>query len=158
MANMSAQILRNLVSSVFNVKATNVVLSGEISPTYVPQLNNGHSWWTGGEEERHHVWGFSPRRGFVPLCVGRERFSDALKREYTFSQNGETVHEEGMQLCDLHNVEEFIFFVINKEGKDYGDNGEEYNGWELYKAPDFKSHWEEIEAADVTRWESWLNA
>ena len=150
MANMSAQILRNLVSSVFNVKATSVVLSGEISPTYM--TNNSHS--SGclySDNNWESLYGFNPQKGFVKL--------EHNTTNQTSNANGSWNTHNEVQLNLVDGVEDFIFFVSRK-GWDYSDNNREDKGEEttLYKAPNFKDYFASVEEADLTRWEEWLNA
>ncbi len=161
---MSAQILREIVSSVFPIKAHNVILSGEISPEHVFQLDAGHSWWNGASEQKDSVWGFDPNAGFKAITAMDEHIqicglhSHLLHREYSFSDNGNCKHEPGDKLMDLPGVDKFVFFLVNSQGKGYGEQAEYFNTWTLYKAPDFQKKWAEIEAADVERWNTWINS
>ena len=165
MANMSAQILRNIVGSVFPVKAHNVILSGEISPEHVFQLDRGHSWWHGASEQNDCAWGFDPKTGFkaitglsVNLLGITEFYEYTLDKEYSYSDNGNCEHESGDKLIDLPGVEKFVFFLVNAQGKGYGEQAEYYNTWTLYKAPNFAQKWTEIEEADTLRWIEWINS
>jgi hypothetical protein len=163
MANMSAIILRNIVGSVFPVKTSNVILSGEINPEHVFQLDRGHSWWNGASEQADCAWGFDPKTGFKAITgvSGNLRITEfheyTLDREYHYSNNGDCEHESGNRLCDLPEVEKFVFFLVNSQGKGYGETAEYYNTWTLYKAPNFVQKWAEIEATDVQRWNEWIN-
>jgi len=165
MANMSAQILRNIVGSVFPVKSQNVILSGEISPEHVFQLDCGHSWWHGAAEQQDSVWAFDPKTGFKAITGLSKEYKDitefyewTLDREYSYYNNGEMEHEAGDKLLDLPGVDKFVFFLVNSQGKGYGEQAEDYETWTLYKAPNFAQKWEEIEAADVERWIEWINS
>ena len=163
MANMSASILRNIVGSVFPVKTHNVILSGEISPKHVFQLDCGHSWWHGAAEQADSVWGFDPKTGFKAITGLSKEYKDitefyewTLGREYSFSNNGEIEYQSGDKLCDLPGIEKFVFFLVNSQGKGYGESAESFDTWTLYKAPNFTQKWAEIEEADVQRWNEWL--
>lgn len=163
MANMSATILRNIVGSIFPVKSQNVILSGEINPEHVFQLDRGHSWWTGASEQVDCAWGFDPKTGFKSI-TGMSQYKDItefydhiLDREYSYSDNGNCEHESGDKLCDLPGVEKFIFFLVNSQGKGYGEQAEYYNTWTLYKAPNFAQKWAEIETENVQRWEELIS-
>jgi hypothetical protein len=149
MANMSASILRNLVSSVFNVKATEVVLSGEISPYWTGYAGKtrGGMW---NASDNTAIWGFCPRSGFVLLDI----IGDLVQSD----QDAPVYQENAIPLCDVQNVSDYIFFVVHQQGS-YSDNqrSEEYNSWTLYKAPNFRAYMESLENADIARWESWVN-
>lgn len=84
-----------------------------------------------------------------------------IRAEYTYSKNGEVDHKEGQSISDfLKNNKEYqkdyIFFLINSIGKEYGETGQTFNKWTLYKSVDFKSHWEKQNTADLARWADWL--
>lgn len=162
MANMSAKILREIVSRVFDVKASRIKLSGEISPEFIPQYDRGHSWWSGASSQEDTVFGFDPKIGFRIVAGGYNaeknfgvHFADnTISREYQYSDNGSVQHEAGQKLAELPDADHYILFLVHSEG--YGDEAEWYSEWTLYKAPNFAAHWAEIDAADVQRWEEWL--
>ena len=146
--------VREVLSSLLKVKATKIELMAEpISPLFVPQNNAGHSWWHGAAEHYDNIGVFSFKAGLIWL--------EDIKREYSFSRNGEQEHETGetlanyMERKNMHTVD---FFVVKYAGKNYGEEAERYEGVTLYKGPDFSAHWEAVEAADVKRWADWLNA
>lgn len=151
MANSAASILRLLVASEFNINPEEIILSGVIDVNYTPQNNQGHSWWNGAERQEDTVIGFSAQEGFKKL---------EIKAEYSYYHNGESEYEAGESISSYlrKTGEEFIFFLLNSIGKEYGDYGKEYNTWTLYKSADFKAHWAKIEAEDIARWEQWLMA
>ncbi len=162
MANMSATILRSIVASVFKVNPNSVQLSGELSPEFIPQNDRGHSWWDGASKIQHNVWGFSPETGFVCIAGntvnGIKESTDKLKREYKYSQNGDVYHKDGEPLHSHPDATKFAFFIINSDGKSYGEPGEYYSDWTLYKAPNFKTFMESGEASDINRWSAWVQA
>ena len=51
-----------------------------------------------------------------------------------------------------------VVFLVNSQGKGYGEQAEYYNTWTLYKAPNFAQKWAEIEEADTLRWIEWINS
>jgi hypothetical protein len=148
-ANMSASIMRSIVSSVFKVNPRKVVLAGEISPEFVPQNNCGHSWWSGAEELHHSIWGFDPQKGINELKI---------TREYQFFDNGESIHTKGEKLSEYleRTEEEYLFFIVKEWGKPYGDNQEKYEIWTLYKSPEFKKYFQSLNSEDISRWEAWI--
>ena len=152
MSNMSESILRNLVASVFNIKATRVTLSGEIEATANWQ-NSYMDGSCGSNRDTYTIWGFNPQTGFVDISniVGRNERSN-----YTHSN---TINELGKELHTVENAESYIFFLINNNGYSHwsGSNQEEWDSWTLFKAPDFKNHWDKIEQEDIERWNNWLN-
>ena len=149
------KVVREILSRLLNVNARTIELIGEsISPDFVPQNDCGHSWWGGAAEHSDMLSGYSFESGLV-------KFED-IKREYSYSQNGENYHENGERLHEYFDRKSFDqstfqFIVVQFDGKQYGDNGERYRGVKIYKSPDFKSHWAALEAADLERWQNWLN-
>ena len=146
MANMSASILRNVVASVFKIRPESVILSGEIEPT---RSFTGHGCWSDRSDTYcYNVWGFNPQKGFVDL--------DEYVGFYYNNTSGEAEGEAGVPLMHIPGVDEFVFFLVNYN-LDSG-NGDDYDcfTWTLYKAPDFKKKWAEIEEDDVKRWNDWI--
>lgn len=149
------KVVREILSRLLNVNARTIELMDEpISPDFVPQNDCGHSWWAGATEHSDLISGYSFEDGLV-------KFED-IKREYSYCQNGEVYHEKGERLHEYFerkslDQSQFQFIVVQFEGKEYGENGERYFGEKIYKSPDFKSHWAALEAADLERWEKWLN-
>lgn len=149
MTNMSASILRNLVSSVFNVKATEVRLSGEISPDWTGYAGRtrGGMW---DAEEDCAIWGFNPKSGFTLLNIVGD-----LEQGY---QDGPVYEEGAIPLFEVEGISDYIFFVVNHKGY-YSDNqrSEEYNNWTLFKAPNFKEYIYKVQKEDIARWEQWIS-
>lgn len=144
--------VREILSSLLKVKATKIELSPEpISPHFVPQNNQGHSWWHGAGEHQDKLALFSFAKGLV--------WCEDIKREYSFSRNGEQEHEAGETIADYIGrtmKTGFDFLIIKYAGKDYGEEAERYEGVTILKLPDFAAHWEAVESADVERWQEWL--
>jgi hypothetical protein len=151
MANMSSNILRLLVSSKFNINPEEIILSGVIDKEFTPQNNQGHSWWNGAERQEDTIIGFSAQEGFKKL---------EIKAEYSYYHNGESEYEAGETLSSYlrKTGEEYIFFLVHSVGKEYGETGQAFDKWTLYKSADFKKHWDMLEAKDIIRWEQWLNS
>ena len=149
MSNMSAQILRSLVSSVFNVKAIEVHLSGEISPNWTAYAGStrGGMW---DSEEDNAIWGFNPKTGFKLLNI----IGDLVQDE----PDSPVYQKNAIPLCEVEGVQDFIFFVVHNKFT-YCDNQrmENYDNWSLYKAPNFSSYITSVEEADIQRWESWIS-
>lgn len=149
------KVVREVISRLLNVNARTIQLSEEpISPDFIPQNDCGHSWWGGATEHYDTLSGYSFEKGLV-------RFED-IRREYQYSQNGDCYNEAGEKLHEYFErvgiaANEFQFIVLEFSGKEYGETGNRYDGVTIYKCPDFKSHWEKLEAADLERWEKWLN-
>jgi hypothetical protein len=152
MANSAASILRALVAKKFAINPSSVILSGAIAPDRVIEENRGHSWWTGAEECVEQAWGFHPELGFVSLIEGE----NALARDYSYYNNGEAFRSEGSFVSSHKLAGEFIFFVFHSVGKEYGENGDHFDKWTLYKGfqPETLAS---IKEADVARWEQWVN-
>jgi hypothetical protein len=151
MANMTANIVRNIVAASFKIDARKVILSGEINPETSFQDRS----WNGSMGEDSHsyaIFGWCAEAGFVNLnsIVGTYSGSN-----YAHSQ---LVDEPGKAIYEIEGVEKYLFFFIietvysNWEGSQFKD----YTQHTLYKAPNFQEYKEKIEAADVARWERWL--
>tara|TARA_S200002703_G_C3629494_1_gene193322 strand:+ start:112 stop:555 length:444 start_codon:yes stop_codon:yes gene_type:complete len=144
MANMSAKIIRNLVSSVFNVKAQNVILSGEIKPDY-SITNNENVAYTDSEQSKS-LFGFSPKKGFTKI-------SEVVTTVTYFNGNHNHSTELGCVLSEVKGIDEYLFFVEKSSG--YTPDGN-YENYTIFSAPNFKEYWFKIEQQDIARWEQWL--
>jgi len=130
--SMSANILSNLVSSVFNVKATSVVLSGEISPDYFALSHDNTQ-----NDFSTTLFGFTPTKGFVRIeevetivnyddCSstgGQKRLFQLLPLPYIFYVE---VYEEGdgqkvkiFSPCMYQDLGDFTFSCISEAGDFY---------------------------------------
>ena len=149
MSNMSASILRNLVSSVFGIPATSVILSGEINPNWTAYAGStrGGMW---DSEEDNAIWGFCPQTGFKLLNI----IGDLVQDE----PDSPVYERNAIHLFEVDDVEDFIFFVVHNKFS-YSDNQrlDESDSWTLYKAPDFQSYIASVEEADIERWQSWIS-
>lgn len=148
----TTKAIRNLVAKLANVHPSEIQLSeNPLSPNFVPQNNCGHSWWGGAEEEYDRVFGISLANN---VCKELE-----IETEYHFSENGSSRHSDGQELAKYlsETGESYDMFLVNHSGKEYGDEGEEYNYWMLYKSPNFAEYWKNVNEEDVKRWENWIN-
>lgn len=149
--NMSAKILRNIVAATFKVDAKSVVLSGQISADWTRCSNT--CWSSQTTKETHKLWGFNSIKGFVALtdeCVSKgHNHSDGT---WTSTNSPKFVGE----LSKVHNIEDYIFFVYRSVGNAYHDESQSWDNWSLYKAPNFREHWDKVNSADIARWEQWL--
>lgn len=142
---MSASILREIVARTLNCKATSIILSGEISPE--TSFTGNTCWSSQTTEHFYNLYGFSPKEGLVNLKQYVGNWHNA---------NDGTQHgSDGISICDIEDVEKYIFFVVIEDIRAYDERWSDYS-IRLYKAPDFKSHWAKIEANDIARWEQWL--
>jgi len=150
-SNMSANILRSIVASTFNVKATNVVLSGEINPETSYQ-NSDTSGSLGSYEDNYQLFGFNPEEGFVELS---EYIGDEHRSNYNHDREWST---PGTPLYDIPNIDRYIFLVVINTGHNrwQGSTDAEWDNTTLYKLPNFKEYWENIEEKDLNRWKEWL--
>jgi len=142
---MSANILRELVSKVFQVKSKNVILSGEMKSD--SEFGGNTCWSSQTTQQYYKVWGFCPTKGFVRL--------EGLVSNYNNNESGEGYITEGCKLYEVKNVEDYIFFLVEDKvvAKDHNYCS---HTWTLYKAPSFKEKMAQIEAGDLARWEQWL--
>jgi len=144
---MSATILRNLIGSVLKIKATSIILSGEIAPK---TSFTGNSCWSSQTTENfYQVWGFSPQQGLVELHI---------TGNYQNCSDGSASIREAIPLCDVPGIEEFIFFIVKHETYCSNENRNNDLTYTLYKAPNFKEHWNKINNKDLARWEQWLKS
>lgn len=145
---MKAEILRNVVASIFSIKATSIELEGEISPKY--ETDNSHSYgslYTSTNWEK--LYGFSPKKGFILLESNTESGTSNADGSWNISKE--------VRLDLVKGVEEFMFF-ISKGGRYYSDcNGqkEDFEYVKLYKTPNFREYFDKMEAADIERWQKW---
>jgi hypothetical protein len=149
MANMSANILRELVSRVFEVRATEVKLSGELNPEF--DLNGGTSYSSscGHSVNSNTVYAFNPESGFKEIAGDDSHWSDGSGGRHEAAPY--PLHEHP----DVSGDE--LFFVIkNIYNSGSWDGDRDAVTWTLYKAPDFRAKRDLVEAIDVARWEAWL--
>jgi hypothetical protein len=151
MSNMSAQILRNLVSSVFGIDAKTVVLSGEIAANYTTDNSCSYGcMYTSQREEK--LFGFNPGIGFVELSTN-------VKVQTSNADGSWNGHME-VFLPEVSAVNEYIFFVSIGSRFYSAEQAEttDEKFCKLYKAPNFKEYFDKIEAEDIARWEQWINS
>lgn len=146
MANMSASILRNLVSSIFNIDARKIELSGEISPMWRGSFTDGVSYMDYSCSGDREIWGFSPKEGFKQIegCI-------SVKTMYNGNHKCHYADADALMTCVTGKE---LFFLVIK-----GDDSDEPFSWRyiLHKAPNFQEYWKEIKQKDINRWEQWLN-
>lgn len=151
MANMSAEILRNIVSSVFKVKPQSVRLSGMLPEDFYMEENNAS-----GSAFRYNsefsLFGFDPKKGFVELSPNSKGSSQ--------NGNGTWNTERAWDIKTFlpSEVEDFVFFLLYQKESGWRERGQ---SWDheivtLYKAPDFHKRWKGLEEADIARWEAWI--
>ncbi len=147
--SINIKTLRNIVSSVFKVKASNIVLAeSEISPNWRGQFSSGMSYGRCDESGDYGIYGYSPEKGFVEIgsCIATTHYSDG---------NHTQRYEESQTLAEVIGEEQFLFFLVIE-----GDNSDLpfSQSHTLHKAPNFKEYWDKVEAEDIERWEKWIEA
>lgn len=144
MSNRSANILKNIISSAFNLDAQKIILSGEMSPqeTFHIATNVAHlKGW-----EKIKVWGFNPKIGF-------EEITKKVVSETRYSMgNYEKTHYPAMNIGQASKGKGYIFFLVREYGQSDFDQ-REYSHYTLYKAPD----WSGIDQEYVQSWVEWLD-
>jgi hypothetical protein len=150
----TASSVRNIISSCYGINPRQVKLMGELSPNAHFE-NTFHNGSMGRSEEKIRLWGFSPE-------IGIKDISDQIVGQISGSNyaHSSSVHEEGTQLYEVSEISQFAFFIVNKEGE-HNWEGSEYQGWntwEVFKAPNFEQHKNQLEASDLKRWEEWYQA
>ncbi len=148
MANMSATILRSIVSSVFKVNAASVILSGEIAPNWKGYNTTGISHCDHTETGVFGIWGFHPKTGFTKI-------DGVISNTHMYHGNHSHDVTDCNSLDTVKGVEEFIFFVIFS-----GDDSDlPYSMvYSIYKAPNFKEYFQKVEESDIQRWSTWIQA
>lgn len=152
MANMSAEIIREIVASTLKIKATQVILSGVLPENFcIEAVSTSGNLYTNSND--NCVWAFNPQQGLVRLqqvCISENAASNA---------NGTWENSYGYTFCTLaEQAPDAIFFIV-MESSDYSDcNGRDEHSltYTLFKAPDFKEYWAKVEKKDIARWEQWL--
>jgi hypothetical protein len=151
MGNMSAKILREIVARTFNVVATTIILSGEIEATKSFQ-NQYFDGSLGSNGNSIRLFGYNHRDGFVDLSqhVG-------LKSGSNYAHSSST-DVDGTRLCDIQNVDNYIFIVVIEEGYSCWEGSEQrrWNNCSIYKLPNFLENWEKEERTNIARWEQWI--
>ena len=149
MANMSANILRNIVSSVLNIKATSVRLSSEIPETFsISEDNSSGNLYSHNSSVSVHA--FNPRTGFV-VVQGNNNYSSQ-------DANGSWNNEYGVNFNDCAKHEDAIFFVVREQRSGWCSGRADWDDdiTTLYKAPDFGAYMKKVEKEDIARWEQWI--
>ena len=141
MANMSASILRNIVSSTFGVKANHVRLSGEIPADWIGSFSTNVAYMD-VRDDVEELYSWTPETGFklVEGCyTGSHFYNGNHDRDVTI---GNPLHEcvDGTE----------VFFVLVHKLDNYIDYVT------VFKAPNFAQKWAEIETEDTVRWEQWI--
>lgn len=152
---MSATILRTIIGKRFEVAPSKIVLSGEINTDH-SWVNSSHGGSMGSEANSYDIYGFKVNEDkmfdFIDLSefVGHD-----YKSNYAHS---ESFYDEGILLHEIPNIDNFIFIVEVNQGhrKWSGQRQEEWDSITLFKCPDFKEKWAEVEANDLLRWKNWL--
>lgn len=151
MTATTASMVRNIICSCFKINPRQVKLEGEISPNTRFE-NVFHDGSLGSNYEKVRLWGFDSIIGIKDLSdyVGEVRGSN-----YAHS---ESVHEDGALLHEIPG--NFSFFIVNREGEDNWEGNEyrSWNKWSIFKAPNFQQHRQQLEKADLKRWEDWYAA
>lgn len=150
MTEITASMVRNIICSSLKINPRQVKLEGEISPNmhFEAVFHDGS---LGSNYEKVRLWGFDPLIGMKELS---DHIGEASGSNYAHSKS---VFREGKPLHEIEEVEKFSFFVLNKEGEHNweGSTHEKWNRWSIFKAPNFQQHREQLEKADLRRWEEW---
>lgn len=136
MANMSASILRNLVSAVFNVPALDVRISGPIDPKWNLEYTVGISYCATREDGEKHIWGYSPQTGFVEIpAVSQSVLSRGNHdKDYVeWSPSLYSIIDKGEYV--LHN--QYQFFLVEA-------GTEDSSTWTIYGSVDFDKYRDKV--------------
>lgn len=142
MANMSANMLRDLISGLISKEYSvfpphKVELSGELPDNGSFKVLNTipQDWWEDegeGDIFITHLW------------VMDENFTQ-LESGYWDLEKLLTFHPDGI-------------FVVEAYIKNLSPDLQEIERVAIYKLPDSKEYWKKVAERDIERWEKWLNA
>ena len=146
--NMSAQILREIVSRVVNVNPGSVILSGELPKTFgvVATSTSGSMY---GDSQSAKAYAFTPEEGLKYIKTERAYMSAA----------GSWANVEAYSFRHLAAMApDALFFVIDESREINDCNGHSIDERRvtLYKAPNFKEYFQQVAEADIKRWQAWL--
>jgi hypothetical protein len=142
MANMSASILRNIVSSTFKYPANKIILSGYISPEWIGKSSTNVAY-KDVRDDVEYLWSWNSIDGFKPV-------DNCYNCSHYYNSNHNVTVTDGRPLHECVDSTE-VFFVLVHKLDDYIDY------ISVFKAPNFAQKWAEIEAEDVQRWENWIS-
>ena len=143
MANISASILREIVSSTFNYPATKVILSGYISPEWIGKSSTNVAY-TDVRDDVDYLYSWNAIDGFKPV-------NNCYECYHYYNGNHNVTVTDGLPLHECVDGTE-VFFVLVHKLDDYIDYVT------VFKAPNFAQKWAEIEEADTLRWLEWVNS
>ena len=146
--NMSASILRQIVASTLKIDARGVKLSGILPTNFlVSECNSSGNLYSCSQTIK--VWSFTTKDGLKEV-----RGSGGYA---TQNANGSWNDEYGVSFkdCSAHKA---IFFVVRdtESGWQQGSESWDRDSVTVYKAPNFKEHYDKLEVEDIKRWEKWI--
>jgi hypothetical protein len=143
---MTANTLREIVSSVLKIKAQDIILCDTIAPD---KSFTGNSCWSSQTtQRRYYIYGYSTSRGLINLNDHVGHLSN--------DNSGKTHGDVGTPLCDIPEIETFDYLIVEEEITCEGNlNGLE-DSVRIYKLPDFSEHREKSEEKDIERWKNWI--
>lgn len=139
---MSAGLIRNLIASKLGCNPCDVILSGEINPSYVA-VTKIHTTFDCLWECKTTLY-----------AMYKDSFDKVSQVDDDYQTDGHTSsHTKGIPLFEVAKAQEAIFFVeVSKEAM---------NGWNeevrVYKPADFAGKLAKVTVDDIQRWENWLN-
>jgi hypothetical protein len=142
---MSANILRNIVSSVLSVDSREIILSGEAPDNLF--LPNWGQFDYDCRFEESKLYYFNPSTGL---------------KEYKLEKS--SVYDGGTSLREIAHSKELqdsLFIVVKYSSCTQMQNPKEHDfdyGTRLYKSPNFKEINTKYEDEEIARWEQWIQS
>jgi len=144
---INAQVVRNIISRSLGVKPQHIILGGEIDPNFNINKGSEYSSSCGYSYEYLTVWGWSPNKGLTQFNV-----------DYSSSSGcGRRYEAPELPLHEVATGGELFFIIKTVENAGTWNGCETRDSYKIFKAPNFRSHWENLERADVQRWANWIN-
>ena len=148
MANLSASILRNVISSVFNVESSKVVLSG-ILPENYDKVEDNSSGNLYSSNESLKLYAYHPTSGFVEVKGDNSGYS--RNADGTFNPEYRITFAE----CQMYKDAQFFVELFHKEGWQQGLADWNDTIVTLYGAPDWVAIDKINLVKDLQRWVNW---
>lgn len=145
MANMTAQLVRNLVASKLNCDPCNVILSGEISPDYEASSSK-HTSFDCDWEHSTKLYAWFPNEF--------KEIPEVISKYVTNGHTQDDYRTESVPLYKVEGMDRVILFVEEYTAARIDWNRE----IRVYKPADFAGKLAQVTEEDITRWENWLNS
>ena len=146
---MKAEIIRNLVKSVFKVDISKVLLCGDLRETFETE-NNTASGNAYNYNKKNKLYAYYPKRGFIEVKGDMNGYS----------QNANGTQNKEYRILFEHTLEhkEALFFIHHYSNNSWqeGKGSWQNESWTIYKAPDFDSIVKKTEIEEMQKWNNFI--